>query len=57
MIVSKMHHGMIITSLRAVCKVTSDNQRLILKIELVFANNCQLKSFLTFPAKNWIFAR
>ena len=45
MIVSKMHCGIIITSLQAVCKVTDDNTKSTVKIKLVFANNCQLKSF------------
>ena len=48
--VSKMHCRIIITSLQAVCKVTDDNKKSTIKIKLVFANNCQLKSF--FPRKS-----
>ena len=49
--VSKMHCGIIITSLQAVCKVTDDNTKSTVKIKLVFANNCQLKSFFFFGRK------
>ena len=54
MMVSKMHCGIIITSLQAVCKVTDDNKKSTVKKKACLRKQLSAEKF--FPRENPIFA-